>query len=67
MVFPYKEVGALPLFTAKSGMRGFQSQLRWEYLSFDNESVQMTSGVQRLHILNPTASMDNLQVGFIYK
>lgn len=31
----------LPLFNAKSVMWEFQSQLRWEYLSFNNEKVQM--------------------------
>lgn len=51
----------------KSGTWGFQSQLRWEYLSFNNERVQMACEVQRQHILNPTASWEDLQVRCKYK
>lgn len=64
---PLQRGWALPLFYAKSGTWGFQSQLRWEYLSFNNERVQMACEVQRQHILNPTASWDDLQVRFKYK
>lgn len=58
---------ALLLFDAKSGTWAFQSQFEWEYVSCNNVRVQIACEVQRHHILNPTALLDDLQVRLKYK